>query len=329
MSLYRNLLGQSLKITWRNKYLLFFGLFAALLGNGGQYELLVNGLNGEIGKSVFSGWQSFKETGLFSAQTFSNLIEVAREDTAALIMVLFVSLIILAIAGFLIWLSAVSQAALVNNASIHIANKKSGDFKIGMVAGINKFWPVFGLNIVMRIAIILSLLLIGTPVIFLTSKLGSVAAGIIYALVFAGFMAIALAVSFIMKYAIGFVIIEEDKFFESIRSGWRLFKENWLVSMEMALILFLVGLGVSIAYLFAILILFTPFLLIGVLLSKITVFGYVIVLMIAFLFYLAALLVTGAVLSTFQTVSWTALFLQLLNKGGTSKIVRVVSGLVK
>ena len=132
-----------------------------------------------------------------------------------------------------------------------------------------------------------------------------------------------------MKYAIGFVVLEESRFVDSIRSGWELFKENWLVSMEMALILFLIGLGVSIAYLFAVLILFTPFLLIGLVLSKITILGYVITFLIAFIFYLVALFFTGAILSTFQTVSWTTLFLQLLNKGGTSKIVRVVSGLVK
>ena len=317
-----------MKITWRNKYLWFFGFFAALLGSGGQYELLINGLNGEIGKGAFSGWESFKDTGLFSGQTFSNLIGVAKEDAASLIIILIIGLVILAIAGFLVWLSTVSQAALVNNTPAHVGNKK-GNFKLGLAAGINKFWPVFGLNMTMRFAVVLILFLVGTPIIFLTSKLGPVLAGIIYIIVFACLLVAALAISFIMKYAIGFVVLEESRFVDSIRSGWELFKENWLVSMEMALILFLIGLGVSIAYLFAVLILFTPFLLIGLVLSKITILGYVITFLIAFIFYLVALFFTGAILSTFQTVSWTTLFLQLLNKGGTSKIVRVVSGLVK
>lgn len=328
MSLYRNLLSQALKITWRNKYLWFFGFFAALIGNGGQFELLMNGLNGEIGKSVVSSWESIKETGILSKDTFSNLIGIAKEDTISLIIVLIISLIILAIGAFLIWLSTVSQAALVNNTPAHIGNKK-GNFKMGIAAGINKFWPVFGLNVVLRLAIVVILFAVGTPVIFLTSKLGPVLSGLIYVIIFAALIFAALAISFIIKYAIGFVVIEENRFFESIRSGWELFKENWLVSMEMAIILFLIGLGVSIAYLFAALILFTPFLLLGFILSKITALGYLIILTIAFVVYLGALFFVGATLSTFQTVSWTTLFTQLLNKGGTSKIVRVVSGLVK
>ncbi len=36
MTLYRDILGQSLKSAWHNKYLWFFGLFAALLGNAGE-----------------------------------------------------------------------------------------------------------------------------------------------------------------------------------------------------------------------------------------------------------------------------------------------------
>ena len=42
MSFYRNILKQAWKITWRNKYLWWLGIFAALLGNGGEFEILFN-----------------------------------------------------------------------------------------------------------------------------------------------------------------------------------------------------------------------------------------------------------------------------------------------
>ena len=38
--LYRKVLKQALFITWRAKFLWIFGFFAALLGNGGAYEIL-------------------------------------------------------------------------------------------------------------------------------------------------------------------------------------------------------------------------------------------------------------------------------------------------
>lgn len=322
MSLYRNLLRQAWSITWQYKYLWFFGLFAALLG-GGQYEVLIKGLNGDVGQNIFAG---FKDSGVTGKEFFSNFLEVAKADTISLVILLLLGLVVLAISLFLVWLSTVSQAALVNNVSQHIGNKK-GAFKSGMLAGIKNFWPVFGLNVVLKVAVVFALGLVGFPIILLASKLGPIISGIIYIVVFAALMVAVLSFSFIIKYAIAFAVIKNKKFLDSIKNGWQLFRENWIISIEMAFILFIIGLAVSIAYLFAVLILFTPFLLIGFFLSKITVLGYLIVGFLAFLVYLASLLVIGAMLSTFQISAWTTLFLQLIGKGGTSKIVRVVSNI--
>jgi len=43
---------------------------------------------------------------------------------------------------FLVWLMAVSQAAIVNNAANIIA-EKSHNLKDGLFSGVKKFWPVF------------------------------------------------------------------------------------------------------------------------------------------------------------------------------------------
>jgi hypothetical protein len=41
MSLYRSILKRAWEISWKFKYLWFFGLFAALLGNGGEFEIIL------------------------------------------------------------------------------------------------------------------------------------------------------------------------------------------------------------------------------------------------------------------------------------------------
>ncbi len=43
------------------------------------------------------------------------------------------------------------------------------------------------------------------------------------------------------------------------------------------------------------------------------------------LFLLIMIILTGAALATFQISAWTGLFLELINKGGSSKIERVIS----
>ena len=40
MTLYRDIIKEAWQITWRRRFLWFFGLFAVLLGNGGEYEIL-------------------------------------------------------------------------------------------------------------------------------------------------------------------------------------------------------------------------------------------------------------------------------------------------
>jgi len=44
-----------------------------------------------------------------------------------------------------------------------------------------------------------------------------------------------------MKYAIAYVVINKRQVSQAINQGWQLFKENWLVSLEMALILFFIN----------------------------------------------------------------------------------------
>ena len=43
-SIYRSILKQAVNIAWKFKYLWFFGLFAALAGNGGIYNIGINNI---------------------------------------------------------------------------------------------------------------------------------------------------------------------------------------------------------------------------------------------------------------------------------------------
>lgn len=325
MSLYRNILGRAWEISRRNKYLWFFGLFAALLGNGGEYEILVRGLSGETGGAVLPAWQSIAGTGIFSPDVFSNISNLMKTDPVSLLMLGFIGLVILALAAFLIWLSVSCQAALVNNAAGYLSGKK-GDWQSGITAGKNNFLPVFGLNILNKLIVLIAFVLVGLPIILTAARSGSILVNLLYIILFVVFMAVTLSVSFIIKYAIAYVVIKRNKIAESVKLGWQLFAKNWLVSIEMAFILFFINFLAGLATILAVFIMAIPFLFSAVLFYKLAAAaGFWIVVTLAFILMLALVVLVGAVLAVFQISSWTALFVELISHGGVSKIVRVVN----
>jgi len=151
MSLYRNILKQSWKITWRNKYLWFLGIFAALLGGGGGYKILLRGLN-EDDQGVLPVLKQITQTGIFNQQTFDNIKEMISHDAFSFFTTMSVFLAIIILIGFFVWFAIVSQAAIVNSAS-NIIKQKKHNLKQGINSGIKNFWSVFVLNIVSNIII--------------------------------------------------------------------------------------------------------------------------------------------------------------------------------
>ncbi|MFA4833634.1 MAG: hypothetical protein WC619_02160 [Patescibacteria group bacterium] len=327
MSLYRNILKQALSITWRHKYLWFFGLFATLIGGGGEYQVLVQGIGGDTAQNLFPNFSRLAETGIFSRSGLANMGELLKNDPFTAIVLILVSLIILALIVFLIWLMTVSQTALVNNSAEIISGKKelSSGVRRGVAAGVRYFWPVLGLNIIIKIIICLAFFFISLPVVFWAAKMNPVVNGSLYIILFIIFIPLAIVLSFIIKYAICYVVIKGSNFINAIKEGWQLFTKNWLISIEMAFILFFINFLVGLGIILAVLILIVPFLFLALILYKaISFIGFWLIIVIGLIVLLTIIVGGGAALTTFQTVSWTGLFTELIGRGGVSKIERIV-----
>ena len=326
MSFYRNILKQAWKITWRNKYLWWLGIFAALLGNGGEFEILFNNAGSNPGRALFPAWQGMASTGVFSFKTYANIGNLLKYDTLNMVMVLILALAALAALLFLVWLVIVSQAAIVNN-SAALLNQKKSALRDGWESGILNFWPVFTLNILVKAAVYLMLFAISLPVIFIK---GSLNANPFYILALIMAFPLAIIMSFITKYAIADAVINKSTVGQALKRGWRLFIANWLVSFEMAIILFFINILVGLAIILAILALAVPFLFLGLIFYySFSAAGSWLVVSLAFAGFLFIVVSGGAALSVFQITSWTSLFLELDKKRGASKLVRMVNRLVK
>ncbi|MCK5211261.1 hypothetical protein KAJ89_01020 [Candidatus Parcubacteria bacterium] len=322
MTLYRDILGQSLKSAWHNKYLWFFGLFAALLGNAGEFELLFRGFNGKT-NAFFPGLERLSETGIFSLQIFKSLAQLSRQDPFSLFLALGVLLLIVLVSLFLMWLAITSQVALVHSAGRMRANKKH-NFKESLNVGTKKFWPVFGLNIVFRVAVYTLFIVLSLPIISSLGKVDLALSSSLYIVSFILFIPISIIFSFIIKYAIAFVVIKEVGFLRAITQGWKLFVKNWLVSLEMAFLLFFINFLVGAALILVFLIISIPFFFMALLFAKFAfIFNFWAMVMVATVVYIVFIVLTGSFLSAFQITSWTSLFVELVSRGGVSKLIRV------
>lgn len=318
---YRSLLKQAWTISWCHKYLWLFGLFASLTAVGGsvEYQIITQNFNQNLVDGSFYYLSGLLASWELLRSLWIGLGQVCLSGPVAILNALSVLLIGLTLLVFFIWLAISSQAALVDSVKkILSAKKKESELspRNGLTAGNKHFWPVLGLNILIKILINVAFFIISLPLLFMVMK-ETTALLTFYTILFVIFLPIAVSLSLIVKYAIAYQVLENRSFVASLEKGWGLFWKNWLVNLEMAIILFIINFFVGLAAIIVMSLFLLPLLLLGLmakavwLVSLMLIIGLVIVIFV------------GSFLTTFQISSWTTLFLRLKEKGGTAKLERV------
>jgi hypothetical protein len=320
---YRPILRQAWEITSQNRFLWIFGLFAALAGNGGVYEILIKGFGRIVsaGTSSQSGW-----TWLMSFLSFPNLEDIYGRSPLFVSLFWVIFFAVLVALGLLIWLVITSRGALIASVK-KITTRKKTNMHEGWAEGKKYFWPVLGINALSKALTFCLLILITIPaMLFLTGQGGNVGLNLfLYILAFVVFTALALFVSFMAVYASCFIVIGNKTFVEAIRDSWKMFIKNWLTSIEMAVLLFLITIGVGLGViLFSVLYMIPVALLLFAFSYLELTIGFWLIIFLATLGWFLALFFAGAVLSTFEFSSWTLLFMELSKRKIWSKLLRFV-----
>lgn len=326
-SLYRPILKKAWAITKKYKNLWFFGLFVAILGLSGEYEILIRAFYNPaiqttdqgIIEAAIEGAQSGWADAIITNQTsLTNVWNSIISQPSALIFIALIIVLAVAISLFLIWLSVISQIGLIKNADQNSKNRKA-TLNQGIDFAVTKFWSVLLSNIILKIIIFLLFLILGFAIIALSGQglLGT----ILYYLAFIIFVVIVFTVSFLIRYQIMYLILNKESFFKSWKSAFDLFKNNWLISLEMALILFLFYILAAILTSLIALIVITSIAII----FKLTTYSIWILALLGFIILIAGIALTfliTAILNTFQWSSWVILFNRLNQNQGLSRIIR-------
>lgn len=323
-SIYRPILKMAWQILWRAKYLWFFGLLAVGVMNSGEFNLAIDNYSSISEQGGFladmHGFYTQGFLGDFGANIKSL---VTNFNWAAGILLLLLIVIFL----FLLWLSVTAQGGLVQG-TYKEYRRQPFDFNAAFKAGRENFWKVLGINVLGRVVIYGVLIIVGAPLAWAYIKQASETGQLLFMLLsFVVLIPLAIIISFLIKYAIIFAVIKKENVWQAIKSGWKLFIKNWVVSIEMAIILFFVSILAGLLMILAAIVLAIPLSLMLYLFYALKIGGLLMFTVVISLLLLIVLLFwIGALLATFQMSCWVLLFDRLTESQVFSKLSRWVAG---
>jgi len=236
---YGDVLSRSWKTVWKNKVLWVFGILAGCVGGNGGGS---SGGGGNTGYEVTGGdlppamQQYVNEFGLKIAQTPWWVF-------------VLIGLGILALFALCIFLGFTGRIALVRGSRMADEGAEHLGFSELFSASTHFFWRVFGLNLLVGLAIGLALLIILVPIIFLA--LGTLGAALLCLLPIVCIVVIlAWAVAVVLQLANVALVSDDLGILDALRRGWETARANVGPVVVMALILgiggWLVGLIISV-----------------------------------------------------------------------------------
>lgn len=322
MPFYRIILKKAFFLSWRFKWLWFFGFFAAFIGNGSLYEALLRTMSGlSIGDSPFLVFKDYAKVGVFALLSPDNIMNLWNSDSGAFGMLILAALSYFAAVAVLLILSVLGQGATVS-AAVQLDSGKHLKFRDGFALGTRHFWSVLTINVITKVLLLGALVAIGYLLSLI--NINETANFVIYCISFILFVVFGIILYFLTTYGAAFAILRGKKPIEALKSAFNIFKNHVVLNLEMGFILFILNVLVGAVITIALFLLFSPLILIYVVLLFAAVSSAA---NIVALFLVGGLILVialaGAWYSTFQLVVWALLFEELEVNGGKSKILRI------
>lgn len=313
---YRSILSSAWSFAAKRRRLWVFGFLAFLLSAGGEYQIIGELINRGYSTDVYDRLSS---GGLaFSPDFWWNLYVALTSDFKTALAVILLILVVGGLLFFILWLSIRAQIGLVRWTKKDRDNRGKEEVSLWneLTAKDQRFWPVLGVNLFVKVAISAAFTILSIPLVFLYFQDFNWAI-VAYTIFFIIFLPVVIAISLLAKYAIAEIILDKENFTTGLLDSWRLFKNNWLVSLEMAILLFLINFTLSLILIFLLTTIAFPIML------TLMVFNLTTPLYFFVLVSFLLLILTAAFLMTFQTAAWTSLYLELKESSATAKLERV------
>jgi hypothetical protein len=299
---YLQILKDAWKITWKNRYLWWFGLFI-LLSSGGS-----------------TSSKSFEEKDFHQ---LSDFIAAHQQIILAVGAVLLIAWIVIVI------LSIISKGAIIKSIQKNTEGKEN-NFRDGFREGKKYFWKliliwllafVFSLAAAFVFIVPAVLLFINDLVIF-----GSIMVFVAVVVLVPVFFLIC----FSAKFGSFYVVMADLRVWDSLEKGYDLILNNVGKSIIMALLLFVVNIIPLILFLTLLVFLAIPFLMLGGLLYLfLKTIGIILVGCLAGVVFVILLLIVGSVLQVFLQTTWVLFFKEIAKSEEREEIKEVAEDDIK
>lgn len=276
---------------------------------------------------IFVQFSSLSEGLLSFSDSFTPFFGTGGKNIASLFIQIFqlfenniAILLVLILFFIIIWLVISAQGALVRGvAESGILGKTS--LRENFLYSSSRFFPLFGILLVSRFVALFIFAVVGLPLAALLMYFVNPVVSIFISVFTIGVPLVIFA-SMISKYAICYCLFENKKTSESLTMALLLFSNNWFVSIELAVALFVFNLLFGFFIILVVIFFSTPFILMMNLFSESHYLLSLISGVIGEIVSFVVLIILGSVLATFQYGSWVEMFLRIRKRKYLSKLMR-------
>jgi len=301
---YREAIKHAFTLVWKNKSLWVFGILSALF-------VSPFGLGGFVGQFLLTGREAFVITYFPWPSMFSLL---ANSDPANFVFAVWFLEILFAILAIIIFISVCAQTSLIINVCEYYKKRVHSNLGNTWHKSYKFFWKIFGLDIIRKFFLAL-LVLFAAGLWFIVSN-NNFWTSLFLILSFIIILILALIISSIITYASGYAVIDGENLWESLKKGTLLFKDHFLVSFEISLIMLVLDLVLASFVSTVIILSLIPasllWFLAGLANSLILLN---LALIVSILLITMLIIIIGGFYNAFNTGTWIYLFMKMHHKG--------------
>lgn len=316
---YREVLSHAIKTAWQEKRFWPIAILAGLLVTAGSYDVMWNAVTGIAAQGPF-----------LAVSTGSALLQGISDQSAAganwvlgvvggIEMLVLIAIVILFFAG----ISCLSQGALIHAIGARrrgTASKLGEAFRVASQA----FWPILVLNAMVFALIWVLRFLVAFP-LYLALDLTTTTTYLLYLVSFVVFVPLAFFIAIVEIFALNAMILQGANLADAIRRGYLVFKRNWVIVIETALLQAAISVAVWLLFLASLAFVMIPvfaFVVTSAMIQSVGLFTFSLIL--GVVIFLVMLLVAAAFTIVLQYATWSYMYRKLGEGGVVPKIHRMV-----
>lgn len=317
---YGDAISHAWKLVWHHKILWALGILAMFVGQFGLGDYV--GKIWVFGERLISG-----AIGINYLLAFLAMGKGLDWSSAISFVCLALAFIMLAV--LIVFVSITAQGALLAAAIEGYKNSALKSFSKFWKIGVKHFWKLLIVNFVAKIlyVILLAGLFVVWGILFKAHGFW-VMPTMTLSLALVLFLGLVVSAWFI--YTLGYIISEDCDFVRASKMGWKLFSKHILVSVELSVVLFALGLLLLGLIIAVFTILYLPAVLIGLLAAwlnslPLLILGIVFGTMVAVIF----IVLVGGIFNAFTVSAWAYMFVRMHREGVGSHLVRLLKNVFK